>query len=83
MSKGVNMSKQCVKCNQTKLLDSFYNNKNVCKMCIKVQAKARREAKMKEDMVAFKCYQMSASAHSRVFAKSKEHKKWYRNRTIK
>lgn len=59
-------------------MDSFSNGRNICKVCREAQAKARREAKMKKDMVAFKCHQMSASAYSRVFAKSKEHKKGYR-----
>ena len=44
-----------------------------------MQAKDRRDRKKKEDLVAYKCYEMASSAYSRVYAESRFGKHGYRD----
>lgn len=71
--------KVCVCCNKEQSVEAFEKDRNQCKQCRSEIAKERRNKKKKEDIVAFKCYEMSASAHARAFAKSRKNKKCYRS----
>lgn len=79
MSDNLSNVRVCKCCHKSKSFELFEKGRSQCKQCRSELAKERRELKKKEDIVAYKCYEMSSSAYSRVFAKSKQHKKCYQN----
>ena len=71
--------KLCTICNEYKNLEDFEKNRNQCKKCRNIKNVNRNKKLKNEDIIMYKCNQMASSAYSRVFCKSREYKKRYRN----
>lgn len=69
----------CTTCGRTKELKDFEGNRNKCRECRNLEARNRRHKEKEENPVLYKCKQMAADAHSRVFAESRSYKKSYQN----
>lgn len=71
--------KYCNRCNTMKDKAEFERNRATCKCCRKEQAKERKKQQYEKDPVMYTCKRMAYDAHSRVFAKSRAHKRCYQN----
>ena len=71
--------KTCLECNQTKDDSRFEKERNVCRDCRNKKYRQHRLNLKDEDIILYKCNQMASSAHSRVYATSRDYKKSYRN----
>lgn len=77
--------KRCSKCGELKELTTQNFEKqgnsfrNKCRVCRNAERQEKRRQEKEKDIVQYKCMEMARSAYSRVFDKSREHKKCYRN----
>ena len=69
----------CTTCGRTKELKDFEGNRNKCRECRNLEARNRKHKEKEENPILYRCKQMAADAHSRVFAESRSYKKSYQN----
>lgn len=71
--------KYCNECKIEKIDSEFSKNRCVCKLCRNKYHKKIIEIRKSEDIILYTCKRMAYDAHSRIFAKSRDYKKCYKD----